>query len=215
MIRSTLITIFCLASTLAFAGPLADKAAERARGSISKEEFTKAVGELRREILRSRGTAVERAAGPCLSDADCSGHGKCNVASGFCACDSGWSTPNANYNGNQAQCSYPTKFRLQGVLLQAIPITGIFGGGEWYLENYPWAAMQLVLALGGTAAIVVGGVTMGLSIDKSCTGILFGLATYGLGLGAWVTDFALYVAGAALIGTGQQKDANGQETQGY
>jgi len=196
--------LLCIVPTLVAAETLEqrnDKFQARAFAKMSTESQLAALANSLRQ-MQTKGQ--ERSSVPCTNNAEC-GNGVCDLATGVCQCNAGWITPTAQVN-NGAACSYQAKSRLRATLLNAI-FLGLFGAGNFDLGNNGLGAGGLVLALGGTG-VFIGGVI----VTKVVTPWI-GVPMIIAGGAALVADFAWsYVAESVLIGTGQRKDGNGQDT---
>ena len=189
----------CLAPALSYA----DAAPKAPR--LTKVELAERVALLEQALLSQQGAQEARSSllarsGPaCLTDADCSGHGTCTVATGICKCDAGFITPKASGAG---QCSYEQKAQLTAFLLHFF--LGEFGTGEFYAGNNGWGGGQLAITLGWVASLITGWSL------AACGVPVVPYILYIVGAAGFLAEFGWWLADDVLFGTNQRPDGNGE-----
>jgi hypothetical protein len=141
----------------------------------------------------------------CTTDADCSGHGTCVVATGVCNCESGFITPTTG----GAQCAYEQKSQHKAIWLQTC--CGALGAAEYYVGNYDVGTKKLLLTSGAGVAII-GGYALAFiaGFDRRPGAGLAAFVLVPVGLAAAITSFGWYVVDDLMFAFNFRTDGNGQ-----
>jgi TM2 domain len=126
----------------------------------------------------------------CKSDADCTYHGRCDIPSGNCVCNSGYT---------EVDCSYKEKKQIAAFLLHLFLGFG-FGAGHFYAGNDGVGAGELVLFWGSIFTFAAGWVS------RSSVGNV----AAAIGIAGFIGSIAWWIAETARFGQNEIKDGNGK-----